>query len=511
VLSGVLTDSTLSENELNNLDTQHDYINFRNCKVNLKTGDISKRTPDDFITEYIDFDYNEESDGDIRKKIKKTLKQICNNDKEDLEFVLSFLGYSITSETKEQKFLNLYGPLASNGKSTLIKMMNSVFGIYTTKTDRRTFNDSYTKSHKNFARMKKKRLVYVEEIEKGKVNTELLKDIVDGDKIENEILFSTTEEINIDFKLFIISNHMLRFNTDPGIARRLICMEFNSRFAEPDEYEKEKEEFKDRNVFVKDKDINLNIDKNDDYKNAFANLIIEYAMQFYEKGLTVPEKFEKVSKELCDENDKMKQFLNDNFDITKNDEDRVSKKEFHEMYINATGLKLSDWSGLLSDIKRLNLQYDSCKKRVVYNGKSEHGVILGIKKKQHSKEEDTNDIDFIDDDERSILSKSVVEAIKMENIELKMKLEAMQLEMDRLKDLLLNTKQPPASDILDKIKEQPHSGSWSLRDEQASVNHISTESEIDILDEINMNATVKPLHKSTAQDKNKNFKKLTKH
>ena len=275
--------------------------------------------------------------------------------------------------------------------------------------------------------MKKKRLVYVEEIEKGKVNTELLKDIVDGDKIENEILFSTTEEINIDFKLFIISNHMLRFNTDPGIARRLICMEFNSRFAEPDEYEKEKEEYKDRNVFIKDKDVNTNIDKNDDYKNAFANLIIEYAMKFYENGLTVPEKFEKASKELCDENDKMKQFLNDNFDITKNEDDRISKKEFHEMYINATGLKLSDWSGLLSDIKRLNLQYDSCKKRVVYNGKSEHGVILGIKKKQHSKEEDTNDIDFIDDDERSNLSKSVVESIKQENIELKMKLEMMQV------------------------------------------------------------------------------------
>jgi hypothetical protein len=356
---------------------------------------------------------------------------------------------------------------------------------------------------------------------------------------------------------------MLRFNTDPGIARRLICMEFNSRFAEPDEYEKEKEEFKDRNVFVKDKDINVNIDKNDDYKNAFANLIIEYAMQFYEKGLIVPEKFEKASKELCDENDKMKQFLNDNFDITKNDEDRVSKKEFHEMYINATGLKLSDWSGLLSDIKRLNLQYDSCKKRVVYNGKSEHGVILGIKKKQHSKEEDTNDIDFIDDDERSILSKSVVEAIKMENIELKMKLEAMQMnnnselenkykelerqnkelsekydkhrkqEMhyrqlcaamqnkidklsnrnDKYDNIYFENKleatlkeinneflelqpQPPASEILDEIKKH---------------NHISTESEIDILDEINMNATIKPLNKSTAQDKNKTFKKLTKH
>jgi hypothetical protein len=74
----------------------------------------------------------------------------------------------------------------------------------------------------------------------------------------------------------------------------------------------------------------------------------------------------------------------------------------------------------------------------------------------------------------------------------------MQLEMEQLKNKL-TTQQPHASDILDEIKGQ------------ASVNHISTESEIDILDEINMNATVKPLHKSTAQDKTKTFKKFTKH
>jgi predicted RNase H-like nuclease (RuvC/YqgF family) len=175
------------------------------------------------------------------------------------------------------------------------------------------------------------------------------------------------------------------------------------------------------------------------------------------------------------------------------------------MYINATGLKLTDWSGLLSDIKRLNLQYDSCKKRVVYNGKSEHGVILGIKKKHQSKEDDSNEIDFIDDDERSNLSKSVVEAIKMENIQLKMKLEAMQLEMEQLKNKL-TTQQPHASDILDEIKEQPQGGSWSLRDELASVNHISTESEIDILDEINEVAVVKTLSKSTSKDKSKKYK-----
>ena len=57
----------------------------------------------------------------------------------------------------------------------------------------------------------------------------------------------------------------------------------------------------------------------------------------------------------------------------------------------------------------------------------------------------------------------------------------------------------PQADILDEINVA------------ASVERISTETEIDILDEINMNATIKPLHKSTAQDKTKTFKKFTKH
>ena len=80
-----------------------------------------------------------------------------------------------------------------------------------------------------------------------------------------------------------------------------------------------------------------------------------------------------------------------------------------------------------------------------------------------------------------------------------MQLETMKLEMEQLKASLLKTKQPHAADILDEIKGL------------AVVEHISTETEIDILDEINMNATIKPLHKSTTQDKTKTFKKFTKH
>ena len=93
---------------------------------------MSARTEEDFITEYLDYDFKPKVDKSIRKYIKEILFQICNNNKEDYEFIMSYLGYCITSETKEQKYLNVVGPSASNGKSTLIKLMESVFSIYTT-------------------------------------------------------------------------------------------------------------------------------------------------------------------------------------------------------------------------------------------------------------------------------------------------------------------------------------------------------------------------------------------
>jgi phage/plasmid-associated DNA primase len=51
-------------------------------------------------------------------------------------------------------------------------------------------------------------------------------------------------------------------------------------------------------------------------------------MQFYEKGLNVPAKFEKASKELCDENDKMKQFLNDTLTLPKTMMIEFQRKNF---------------------------------------------------------------------------------------------------------------------------------------------------------------------------------------
>jgi phage/plasmid-associated DNA primase len=255
IITQVITILMLSEDKIVGLNTLPNYLNFRNGKLNLKTLEFSDRTPDDFITEYLEYDYAPNVNKNIQEKIKIVLKQICNNRDEDYNFIMSHLGYCITSETKEQKYLNAYGASASNGKSTIIKIMEAVFNIYVFKADKRLFSESFGKSHKYFTGMKNKRIVYIEEVDKKKTDGELLKDIVDGNKMNNEVLFGTTEKIDIFFKLLFFSNNIMNLDADSGIKRRMIAMEFNSIFTDQEDFAEKKATYPNSDVFLIDRNL----------------------------------------------------------------------------------------------------------------------------------------------------------------------------------------------------------------------------------------------------------------
>jgi len=379
IITQVLTILTLSPEKITGLNTLPNYLNFRNGKLNLRNLMFSDRTPDDFITEYLDYDYSPDVNLGIQQKIKTVFKQICNNRDEDYNFILSHLGYCITSETKEQKYLNAYGASASNGKSTIIKIMEAVFNIYVFKADKRLFSESFGKSHKYFSGMKNKRIVYIEELDKKKTDGDLLKDIVDGNKMNNEVLFGTTEKIDILFKLMFFSNNIMNFDADSGIKRRMIAMEFNSIFAEAEDLAEKKATYPNSDVFQIDRNLLDMFKHNTEYKIAFMHLIIAGSKAYFDNGLMIPESYKKATNDLCDENDKMKQFIENQFDITKRDEDRITKDEFHELYSSHTKCNYA-WTSILSDIKRLGLCYDGGK-RAVFKGITIRGVLVGIKKK----------------------------------------------------------------------------------------------------------------------------------
>jgi hypothetical protein len=310
--------------------------------------------------------------------VVEVLKKICNSDDDDYEFTTNFLAYCITSETKEQKYLNVVGPSASNGKSTIIKLMEVALSIYIFKAKKDLFSEAYSKGHKYFAQTKNKRIVYIEELDKKKVDADLIKDVVDGNQINNEVLFATTEKIDINFKLKFLSNNLMNFDADSGIKRRLIHFEFRNKFVALQDLEKERVNHKIGKVFALDNNLVSKFHNNDDYKNALIHILIKKARQYFQEGLKIPEKYVEMAKEVCEENDKFKNFFDNHFQITNNESDRISKDEFKDMYNSYTKCNFSA-SSIMTDIQRLQLNYNRGL-RCMYNGVSLRGVIIGIKK-----------------------------------------------------------------------------------------------------------------------------------
>ena len=58
----------------------------------------------------------------------------------------------------------------------------------------------------------------------------MLKEYSDGNSIEVEIMYGTTEKVNLNSKLFFCSNPTPNFKTDGGIANRYKQLSFNSLF-----------------------------------------------------------------------------------------------------------------------------------------------------------------------------------------------------------------------------------------------------------------------------------------
>ena len=375
--------ASLIDEDENDLRRDTDCIDFQNGRLNLKNLEFADRTDKDWCLKFLDYNFQMKPNKHIKREVQEVIKQICNNNDEDYDFILSWLGYMITSKTNQQKFVNIVGPSASNGKSTLIKMVEKAFSIYFYKADRRLFSQNFTKIHKSFAQMKNARAVYMEELSKGKIDSELIKDLVDGNGINNEVMFGTTEYIDILFKLMFLSNNFMNFETDAGLKRRMINIEFKSRFVSADKVEDvKKEDLTNPNIFPLDFGL-LKRFSNPDYLNAIVHIVIKKSKAFFEGGpdglLAIPQKYEALTNELCEENDKFQNFIDNTFILTGKDTDRISKMYFTDLYNGYTKLTHAA-STILTSIKSHNLNYQRLQ-RADHNGQSVRGAIMGIKLK----------------------------------------------------------------------------------------------------------------------------------
>ena len=152
--------------------------------------------------------------------------------------------------------------------------------------------------------MKGKRLVWLEELPQDQqTNAALIKELADGKTTENEVMFGTEENINILFKLFVLSNHIPKIEeNEDAIYNRYKQFSFNSHFDTSGELS---EPNPDTLEFIADMGLPTLI-KEQKY-NEVINIVVDYAHKYYEnknKLPKIPSQFVKDTNETKEKNNK---------------------------------------------------------------------------------------------------------------------------------------------------------------------------------------------------------------
>jgi phage/plasmid-associated DNA primase len=362
------------------LDANVGKLAFKNGIMDLETK-IFKRgiTHDDFITETIPYDYNENVDYEGIEYVKSILKEILNNNAEHLEYYLSVIGFCFIGKPNLEKSLyfcidKTAKSSGDNGKTFYFDIISHLLPNYVYKSKGSLIELNNSKVHKQLAMLKGRRLVWLDEFGKNKINPDLIKELGDGLTTENEVMFGTSEKINIMFKLFALTNNMPDIDpNDVAVYNRYKQISYASHFdrtgnrlvAEPEKL-----------LFIADTTLGDKI-KND-YFDAVFQLIIDYAHKYYINNLklpNIPAEFLKDAKETQLNNDPFGLWFNE-FCIIDANEKIAHKFIFEECdECDFTDKEIKE------GLKRMGFKYDKdlCKLGKDKNDKYYKGGYVGFK------------------------------------------------------------------------------------------------------------------------------------
>ena len=340
-------------------------LHFKNGVYEIRNKKFRPRTQEDYITQYLDWDYKEKVSEDLLKELNEFYSKL-QPDEEQKKFSLEWMAYNLTGTTGKQKFKMNIGYSAGNGKSTEFKIHDSVFDIYSFKLDTKTFNEKNDKRHKQLIHLIKNpiRFSYCEELQQSKLDVDFIKDFVDGSKLNCEIMYGTSESHSIQAKLTTCSNKDFNIDIDKGILRRGLVQFYESKFRS--EYTKDNiqnntykliEEYEKR--FLKE-----------EYKNAYLHLLLNN----YKEDFKPPKNNAEAFKDIANEYDEYGSILNDEFIITDDKKDCIYKDTLHSFFKDKLNKKSMSWRVFLSIMKEKDIKYN--KSRMVCG---ERGQFEGIK------------------------------------------------------------------------------------------------------------------------------------
>jgi putative DNA primase/helicase len=195
-------------------------LNVANGTLDLRSGVLRDHRQGDMISNLADVPFHPKASCPTWDRF---LYFITGGSLELISYLQRACGYSLSGSTKEQCLFFLYGPEAA-GKSTFIRVIQSVIGTYARTAEIQTFTVRRDGGARNdLARLAGARLVAATEPGEGQIFDEILiKQLTGQDIVAARFLFKEHFEFSPTFKIWLAGNHRPHIRSTGGAMWRRI-------------------------------------------------------------------------------------------------------------------------------------------------------------------------------------------------------------------------------------------------------------------------------------------------
>jgi len=260
-------------------------LGVKNGVVNLKTGELRNREPEDYLVSALDVDYNTNASSQVWEDFLYDIMEHPNikDTPAVVAYIKKLFGYCITRETKEQIMVLMNG-CGGNGKSLLLNTITNIFKPVCASVDESLFDGNIKKQSANAASpatadLFNKAMGLVTEIDENTSFDKVFKQIVDGGTLSGRQLHSAIITFENTIKIMAVTNHIPKFTCDAAILRRINCLTFHNTYVPQEKLKK--------GLKLRDNDLE---DKLLENKEGILKWFIEGSVIYYNERLdNVPE------------------------------------------------------------------------------------------------------------------------------------------------------------------------------------------------------------------------------
>ena len=354
---------------------------FKNVVFDLKTGNELDFDKEMYITMNTGKDFIKPTENQL-DTIDRLFKQILPN--EDVRDCYLSLMFSALTGIRLEKFIIANGS-GRNGKGLINELLQNLMGNYSYKLPKQVLSEKVNMmgACPQIANMNNKRFIITSEPEEGReLQMDTIKQLTGDDTLNARGLYQKDCRVNLNMTLLLEANLKPNINgrIDNSVMSRIVDIAFVNHFTDDDNLVDEK-----NGIYKADLSYKQDVFKDNHYSALFMYILQKARKEFY-----MPECVRNRSKKYVMNSDGFYGWIEENYTITKKNDDIVKLKDLYSyykesnMYNNSTkkDKKLLNFKKFSEDIKyhivlkNMYKDNDTRINGIKIKGKRLHGLLL---------------------------------------------------------------------------------------------------------------------------------------